>query len=91
MAEYFRHLAAHAASDRLAIVDPASSSTSPPRQHTYSQLLSRVTVFYEHLVEVARKSQKKLEGARIGLMVPPGVDFIAALLGIWSVRAIVGK
>lgn len=91
MAEYFRRLASHSASNRLAIVDPAPSPSSPSRQYTYAQLLLRVTVFREHLLASAQRAQKCLEGARIGLMVPPGVDFVAALLCIWSVKAIVGR
>lgn len=91
MAEYFRLLASHSASNRLAIVDPTPSPSSPSRQYTYTQLLQHVTVFREHLLAAAHRTQKCLEGARIGLMVPPGVDFVAALLCIWSVKAIVGK
>ena len=91
MADYFHVLASHAAANRLAIVDPADSSPSPPRQYTYAELLSRVTVFREHLGRAASKAGKELIGARIGLLVPPGVDFIAAVLSIWSVQAVVGR
>lgn len=90
MAQYFRTLAAHAALNRLAIVDPPEASSASPRQYTYADLLTRVTVFHERLAAEAQNSQVQLHGARIGLMVPPGVDFIAAVLGIWSVKAIVG-
>lgn len=90
MAEYFRRLASYATKGGVAIVDPASSNTSPPRQYTYGQLLLRATVYREHLLEVAQRTQKTLKGARVGLMARPGVDFIAALLGVWSVEAIVG-
>lgn len=90
MAEYFRRLASYAALNHLAILDPASSHSSRPREHSYAQLLLRVNVFHERLVSAAKESRNSLEGARVGLMVPPGLDFIAALLAIWSVRAIVG-
>lgn len=91
MAEYFRVLASHAAHNRLAIVDCDGSPSSPPTEYSYAELLSRVTVFSEHLLAGARRSGKQLVGARIGLLVPPGVDFIAAVLSIWTVKAIVGK
>ena len=90
MADYFRNLASHAASDRLAVVDPPPAS-SPPLEYTYADLLSRVTVFREHLTRAALKNGKSLRGARIGLLVPPGIDFIAAVLSTWSVQAIVGR
>ncbi|KEF52348.1 uncharacterized protein A1O9_11588 [Exophiala aquamarina CBS 119918] len=90
MADYFRRLASHAALNRLAIVDPVSSQSSSPETHSYAQLLLRVNVFHERLIAAAQESQRLLEGARVGLMVPPGLDFVAALLAIWSVRAIVG-
>ncbi|KAJ9635002.1 hypothetical protein H2204_005957 [Knufia peltigerae] len=89
MAEYFRRLASHAAHDRLAIVDPVSSKSSTPGQHSYAQLLLRVNVFHEKLTAAAQEARRPIEGARVGLMVPPGVDFIAALLAIWSVKAII--
>lgn len=91
MAGYFHRLASHAALNRLAIVDPAPSADSAARQYTYAELLQRVTVYRKHLVAAAQRANIRLEGARIGLIVHPGVDFIAALLGIWSVTAIVGK
>ena len=78
-------LASHAAKNRLAIVD---TDQTP---YSYAELLSRATVFHEHLVAGAQKSGKQLEGARIGLLVPPGVDFIAAVLSIWISKAIVGR
>lgn len=90
MADYFRRLASHAAVNHLAIVDPLSSPSSTPRQHSYAQLLLRVNVFREKLIDAAQEASKPLQGARVGLMVPPGLDFIAALLAIWSVKAIVG-
>lgn len=91
MAAYFHRLASHAAVNRLAVVDPAPSTSSPARQHTYAELLQRVTVYRERLIAAAEQAKIRLEGARIGLIAPPGVDFIAALLGIWSVTAIVGR
>ena len=91
MAEYFRRLASYASQNRVAVVNPASSGTFPPRQYTYDELLSRVTVYREHLVTAAQRTQKTLKGARVGLMARPGVDFVAALLGVWSVEAIVGQ
>lgn len=91
MANYFHVLASHAASNRLAIIDPPQSSSSPPKQYTYAELLSRVTVFHEHLVKAALEAGEQLAGARIGLLAPPGVDFIAAVLSIWSVKATVGR
>jgi len=90
MAKYFRRLASHATFNQLAIIDPVSSQSSAPREYGYAQLLSRVNVFHEILVATAQNAQKPLEGARVGLMVPPGLDYIAALLAIWSARAIVG-
>ena len=91
MADYFHHLASHAAANRLAIVDPPHSASCHPKQYTYAELLSRVTVFREHLVRLASEAGKELAGARIGLLVPPGVEFVAALLSIWTVQAIVGR
>ena len=90
MADYFRRLASHAAQNRLAIVDPVSSQSPTPREYSYAQLLERVNVFHERLVASAQEAQKTLEGARIGLMVLPGVNYIAGVLAIWSVKAIVG-
>jgi acyl-CoA synthetase (AMP-forming)/AMP-acid ligase II len=90
MADYFRRLASYANLNHLAIVDPVSSQSSTPRKHSYAQLLLRVNVFHESLIAAAQEAQRPLEGARVGLMVPPGLDFIAALLAVWSVRAIVG-
>lgn len=91
MAEYFRRLADHATNDRLAIIDPADASSASPKQYTYAQLLERVTLFREHVISAAQRSGIQLEGARVGVMVPPGVDFVAAVLSAWSVRAIVGQ
>jgi acyl-CoA synthetase (AMP-forming)/AMP-acid ligase II len=90
MATYFHNLASHAAADRIAVVDPVSK-TRPAESHSYSQLLARIAIFRERLVTVAAQGQKELFGARIGLLAPPGLDFVAALLSIWSVNAIVGK
>lgn len=90
MSEFFRVLASHADLNRLAIVDPTRSPHLPPTQYTYAQLLSRVHVFREHLIAVAHQSHGCLKGARVGLMVPPGIDFIVAVLSIWSVQAILG-
>ena len=91
MAEYFRRLASYASQNRLAIVDPPSSNTSPPRQHSYAELLLRASVYREYLIAMAERTQKTLQGARVGLMVRPGAEFVAAILGIWSVEAIVGQ
>jgi acyl-CoA synthetase (AMP-forming)/AMP-acid ligase II len=90
MAKFFRRLALYAAQNHLAIVDPATAQSSTPEHHSYAQLLSRTSVFREALTTVAQEVHKPLEGARVGLMVPPGLDFVAAVLAIWSVRAIVG-
>jgi acyl-CoA synthetase (AMP-forming)/AMP-acid ligase II len=89
MASYFHKLVSYAATDRVAVVDPIDLSR-PSRNHTYSRLLTRVTVFRERLVTAAEHHNIKLFGARIGLLAPPGLDFIAALLSVWSVGAIVG-
>lgn len=90
MGEFFRVLASHAALNRLAIVDPTHTPHLAPTQYTYAQLLSRVSVFREHLIATAHQSHRWLKGARVGLMVPPGVDFVVAVLSIWSVQAILG-
>lgn len=89
MADYFRRLASAAADGKLAIVDPTTSS-APPKQYTYAQLLTRVNVFHDVLAAKAQEAGKPLQGARVGLMVPPGVDFVAALLAVWTAQAIVG-
>lgn len=91
MAKYFRKLASHAALDYPAIIDIVESSTSPPEAYTYAELLSRVTVFREHVVAASKHAGLQLEGVRIGIMVPPGVNFVAAVLSTWSLKAIVGK
>ncbi|KIW21511.1 hypothetical protein PV08_02091 [Exophiala spinifera] len=88
MADYFRRLASHATRNHLAIVDPVSPETSTSIHHSYAQLLLRVTIFSERLITAAQETQRHLEGARVGLMVPPGLDFVASLLAIWSVKAI---
>ena len=69
MADYFRVLALHAASNRLAIVDPADSRSSPPRPYTYAELLLRVSLFHERLVAAATGTGRELNGARIGKLV----------------------
>lgn len=91
MAEYFRRLASHAALGHVAIIDPAPATRSSPQQYRYSDLLVRVTVFRERLIAGAAQSREELKGARIGLLVPPGIDFAAGLLSIWSVKAIAGN
>ncbi|KPI38359.1 Acyl-CoA synthetase family member 3, mitochondrial [Cyphellophora attinorum] len=88
MASYFRKLVSYAATDRVAVVDPIDASR-PPRNHTYSHLLTRLTVFRERFITAAEHNNKELFGARIGLLAPPGLDFVAALLSVWSVGAIV--
>lgn len=90
MAGYFGRLASHASLNQLAVVDPISSQTSTPGRHSYAQLLLRVNVYHESLIDAAQGSERPLQGARVGLMVPPGLDFVAALLAVWSVKAIVG-
>ncbi|KAL6248491.1 hypothetical protein RBB50_004746 [Rhinocladiella similis] len=89
MAGYFGRLASHASLNQLAVVDPISSQTSTPGRHSYAQLLLRVNVYHESLIDAAQGSERPLQGARVGLMVPPGLDFVAALLAVWSVKAIV--
>lgn len=90
MADYFRRLASRTDPYHIAIIDPVSPQSPTPRQYNYAQLLSRVNVFHEILIAAAHEARKPLQGARIGLMVSPGLDFVAAVLAIWSVTAIVG-
>jgi malonyl-CoA/methylmalonyl-CoA synthetase len=51
--------------------------------------LSRASVFREVLLAEGLRARRAVGGSRVGLMMPPSVDNIAALLAIWSAGAIV--